>query len=139
MGISYRNLPLQMYELTRYSFRLEKAGELVGLRRLRAFTMPDMHTLCSDIKTAKNEFKSQFKFSMDCLKDLGFMPGEYETAVRFTEKFWKSNKIIVNTATKGKMAQNADSQMLLLPRRHQLCSWWRCSWQEHAPMGAAQC
>jgi threonyl-tRNA synthetase len=36
--ISYKNLPLKLYELTRYSFRREKSGELVGLRRLRAFS-----------------------------------------------------------------------------------------------------
>src|SRR5918993_1129033 len=40
LHISYKNLPLKLYELTRYSFRREKSGELVGLRRLRAFTMP---------------------------------------------------------------------------------------------------
>ncbi|MDQ4017871.1 MAG: threonine--tRNA ligase, partial [Thermoproteota archaeon] len=39
-NISYKHLPLKLYELTRYSFRREKSGELVGLRRLRAFTMP---------------------------------------------------------------------------------------------------
>ena len=39
--MSYKNLPYRLYELTRYSFRREQSGELVGLRRLRAFTMPD--------------------------------------------------------------------------------------------------
>ena len=51
--ISYKNLPLKLYELTRYSFRREKSGELVGLRRLRAFSMPDCHAFCKDIKQAK--------------------------------------------------------------------------------------
>ena len=32
--ISYKNLPLKLYELTRYSFRREKSGELVGLRTI---------------------------------------------------------------------------------------------------------
>ncbi|HUT17374.1 MAG TPA: threonyl-tRNA synthetase editing domain-containing protein, partial [Acidobacteriota bacterium] len=36
---SYRQMPLKVYELTRYSFRREKSGEVCGLRRLRAFTM----------------------------------------------------------------------------------------------------
>ena len=31
--ISYKNLPYRLYELTRYSFRREQSGELVGLRR----------------------------------------------------------------------------------------------------------
>ncbi len=95
MTISYKDLPLKMYELTRYSFRLEKAGELAGLRRLRAFTMPDMHTLCADMKSAQDEFRSQFRLSMECLRELGFEPKDYETAIRFTRAFWKSNKQFV--------------------------------------------
>ena len=51
--ISYRHLPLRLYELTRYSFRREKSGELVGLRRLRAFTMPDCHAFCANLEQAK--------------------------------------------------------------------------------------
>ncbi len=89
MNISYRDLPMKMFELTRYSFRLEKSGELAGLRRLRAFTMPDLHTLCKDMKSAKEEFANQFRYGMDCLKDIGFEPSEYEAAVRFTKDFWK--------------------------------------------------
>ena len=95
MVISYKNLPLRMYELTRYSFRLEKSGELVGLRRLRAFTMPDMHTLCKDMEQAKEEFKNQFELCMRCLKDIGFSPEDYETAIRFTEEFWEHNREFV--------------------------------------------
>ena len=48
--MSYKNLPYRLYELTRYSFRREQSGELVGLRRLRAFTMPDCHAFCKDIR-----------------------------------------------------------------------------------------
>ncbi|MFQ5920826.1 MAG: threonyl-tRNA synthetase editing domain-containing protein, partial [Nitrososphaerales archaeon] len=53
--LSYKHLPLKLYELTRYSFRREKSGELVGLRRLRAFTMPDCHAMCRDVEQAKQE------------------------------------------------------------------------------------
>lgn len=99
-NISYKNLPLKMYELTRYSFRLEKAGELTGLRRLRAFTMPDMHTLCRDIGQAREEFKQQFRLSIECMADLGFNPDEFETAIRFTEEFWNDNKDFVISLAK---------------------------------------
>ncbi|MBI4019930.1 MAG: threonine--tRNA ligase [Candidatus Aenigmarchaeota archaeon] len=94
-NISYRNLPMKIYELTRYSFRLEKAGELTGLRRLRAFTMPDMHTLCADIEMAKAEFERQFRLCMSCLSDLEFSTDDYETAIRFTEEFWNNNKDLI--------------------------------------------
>jgi threonyl-tRNA synthetase len=92
MNISYRFLPLKIYELTRYSFRLEKAGELTGLRRLRAFTMPDMHTLCTDLDQAKSEYINQFKLAMACMAEMGFKKGDYETGIRFTQSFWASNK-----------------------------------------------
>jgi len=92
-NISYKDLPMRVYELTRYSFRLEKAGELAGLRRLRAFTMPDMHTLCSDLDMAKREFVNQFKLCVECMKDLELE--DYEMAMRFTENFWSDDKQFV--------------------------------------------
>ncbi len=100
MTISYKDLPLKMYELTRYSFRLEKAGELVGLRRLRAFTMPDMHTLCKDMNSAKNEFRKQFELSIQTLKDIQIEKEDFETAIRFTNEFWEKNKDFVASLAK---------------------------------------
>ncbi|MBS3052127.1 MAG: threonine--tRNA ligase [Candidatus Aenigmarchaeota archaeon] len=93
--ISYKDLPMKIYELTRYSFRLEKAGELVGLRRLRAFTMPDMHTLCKDLEQAKKEYTNQYKLSIEALNDLGLSVDDFEVAIRFTKDFWKENKNFV--------------------------------------------
>ncbi|WP_297438789.1 threonine--tRNA ligase [Thermococcus sp.] len=93
--ISYRNLPLRMYELTRYSFRREKSGELSGLRRLRAFTMPDMHTVAKDLKQAMDEFKKQYKLSMEVLRGVGLTPEDYEVAIRFTRDFWEENRDFV--------------------------------------------
>jgi threonyl-tRNA synthetase len=90
--ITYKNLPLRLYELTRYSFRREKHGELVGLRRLRAFTMPDMHTFVPDIEKAKEEFLRQFKLSISVLKDFGLDLNDYEVAVRFTSDFYRENE-----------------------------------------------
>ena len=90
--ISYKHLPLRMYELTRYSFRREKRGELSGLRRLRAFTMPDMHTVAKDLKQAMEEFKKQYKLSMEVLRGVGLTPDDYEVAIRFTEDFWNENR-----------------------------------------------
>ncbi|MCK7468215.1 MAG: hypothetical protein MZU91_08890 [Desulfosudis oleivorans] len=52
MHISPNNLPMKMYELSTYSFRHEQKGEVIGLKRLRAFTMPDMHSLCTDMPEA---------------------------------------------------------------------------------------
>ncbi|HOI77134.1 MAG TPA: threonine--tRNA ligase [Methanofastidiosum sp.] len=88
MIISYKDLPLRLYELTRYSFRREQRGELVGLRRLRAFTMPDMHTLATSMDSAKNEFIEQFKLSMKWMEGLNL---NYEVAIRFVKSFYDEN------------------------------------------------
>ncbi|RLG31290.1 threonine--tRNA ligase [Methanosarcinales archaeon] len=91
MTISHRNLPLKMVEMTRYSFRREQHGELVGLRRLRAFTMPDMHTLCADMDHAILEFKDQYRMCMKMLADIG-LHDDYEVAIRFTRDFYTENQ-----------------------------------------------
>ena len=91
--ISYKNLPLRLYELTRYSFRREKSGELVGLRRLRAFSMPDCHALCKDLNQTKQEFLERFDLSLRVLNELGISTSEdVEMAVRFTSQFYEENK-----------------------------------------------
>ncbi|RLI78691.1 threonine--tRNA ligase [Archaeoglobales archaeon] len=95
--ITYKNLPLKMYELTRYSFRKEQRGELVGLRRLRAFTMPDMHTITKDMEQAKQEFFNQYRLSIDVLKDIGLDPEDYEVAIRITRDFYEENKNFVHS------------------------------------------
>lgn len=89
MTISYKHLPVRLYELSHYSFRYEKSGELVGLRRLRAFTMPDMHTLTRDMTGAKEEFLKQFKLSLKWMEDLGV---DFEIGIRFVREFYEENK-----------------------------------------------
>ncbi|MEM2538952.1 MAG: threonine--tRNA ligase [Candidatus Bathyarchaeia archaeon] len=90
--ISYRQLPLKIYELTHYSFRREKSGELAGLRRLRAFTMPDCHALCADMEQAKEEAIKRFKLSMETLEGIGLTREDYELAIRFTKDFYAENR-----------------------------------------------
>jgi threonyl-tRNA synthetase len=93
--ISYRHMPLKIYELTRYSFRREKSGEVVGLRRLRAFTMPDCHAFCTDLEQAKKEFVTRFNLCIDVLSDIGLSKDDYEMAIRFTKDFYEENKEFV--------------------------------------------
>ncbi len=95
--ITYRHLPLRMYELTRYSFRKEQRGELVGLRRLRAFTMPDMHTIVRDIEQAKEEFFRQYELAVEVLKEIGLEPEDYEVAIRVTRDFYEEHKEFVHS------------------------------------------
>jgi threonyl-tRNA synthetase len=91
--LSYKHLPIRLYELSRYSFRREKSGELVGLRRLRAFSMPDCHAFCRDMNQAKEEFLRRFRLSMDVIDGLGLSTrGDLEMAIRFTEEFYQDNE-----------------------------------------------
>lgn len=94
---SYRQLPLRIYELTRYSFRREKSGEVTGLRRQRAFTMPDCHALCSNLGQAKKEFVVRFKICMKVLEAFELQKQDYELAIRFTEDFYQENKDFITT------------------------------------------
>jgi threonyl-tRNA synthetase len=100
--ISYKNLPLRLYELTRYSFRREKTGEVVGLKRLRAFSMPDCHAFCRNMVEAKSELLKRFDLSTTVLNDLGISTSsDIEMAIRFTENCYQENKdMIIELARK---------------------------------------
>ncbi|MBF0136696.1 MAG: threonine--tRNA ligase [Magnetococcus sp. DMHC-1] len=89
MNISYRHLPLRLYELTHYSFRREQSGELTGLKRLRAFTMPDMHTLCRDIEQAVGEFLTHVDLSLTWAADLHY---QSEIGLRAVADFYHANR-----------------------------------------------
>jgi threonyl-tRNA synthetase len=97
---SYKQMPLKVYELTRYSFRREKSGEVVGLRRLRAFSMPDCHAFCTDLEQAKKEFVVRFKLSTQILEEIGLSKDDYEGAIRFTEDFYEENKKFIASLAK---------------------------------------
>jgi threonyl-tRNA synthetase len=98
--ISYKHMPLKVYELTRYSFRREKSGEVVGLRRLRAFTMPDCHAFCTDLKQAKRELITRFKLCIRILEKSGLSQRDYEAAIRFTKDFYEENKEYIASLAK---------------------------------------
>lgn len=99
--LSYKNLPLKLYELTRYSFRREKSGELVGLRRLRAFSMPDCHGFCRDMNQAKSEFLKRFQLSVSVVEEIGLSTrDDLEMAIRFTKDFYNENKQYIHNLVK---------------------------------------
>jgi len=101
MHISPNTLPLKMYELSTYSFRHEQKGECIGLKRLRAFTMPDMHTLCRDMDEALACFEEQLR--------MGWKSGEdfevpFVAVFRCTQEFYEQHanwvkQIVRNSGT----------------------------------------
>jgi len=100
--ISYKHLPLKLYELTRYSFRAEQSGELTGLRRLRAFTMPDCHCLVKDSNQLKKEMKKRLELSKTILTGIGLqLPNDLEMGVRVTKDFFEKNKDFIVSLIKN--------------------------------------
>lgn len=95
--ISYKNLPMRLYEMTRYSFRVEKRGELTGLRRLRSFTMPDCHAFVSDFDMAKKEMLTRFDLADKILKSCGIERDGLEMGLRIVKDFYEEHKEFVNS------------------------------------------
>ena len=89
MNIKPQYLPLRAYEYEQYAFRREQEGELSGLRRLRGFTMPDMHTMCKDLESSIDEFKKQYELIKNLENDLGI---KSYVIFRATRDFYKENK-----------------------------------------------
>ncbi len=112
MHIAERDLPLRLYELSTYSFRREQRGEVMGLKRQRAFTMPDMHTATEDIDSAREELRAQAKLALQTAGDLGL---NYVPTIRVTRAFYDDNEAWVEN-----LAAEFDSPALLeiLPERH---------------------
>jgi len=86
--MSQRQLPIRIFELSP-SFRLEKRGECVGLRRLRAFTMPDIHCFCRDYEQGKEEFGMITRRYDELVRGLGL---DYHLVFRVVEEYYESTK-----------------------------------------------
>ena len=89
MNLKPQYFPMKVYEFEQYDFRREQEGELTGLRRLRGFIMPDLHTLCKDLKSSVEEFKSQYILIKNLLDDLGI---KSYIIFRTTQEFYEDNK-----------------------------------------------
>lgn len=99
-NISYRNLPLRMYELAS-SFRVEQRGELAGLRRLRSFSMSDSHCFCRDVEEAKKELLIRLDLAKEILKGSGVpLKTDLEAALRMVRGFYGENKDFLKSVVK---------------------------------------
>ena len=86
--LSYRNLPLRVYEFSK-SFRLEQRGELTGLKRLRAFHMPDVHCFTRDLDEGWKEYMLLYRSYADLADATGV---EYAVAFRIVKEFYDKYK-----------------------------------------------
>ncbi len=98
--VSYKQLPLKMFEIAP-SYRREQSGELAGMRRPRAFTMPDIHELVADVEMAKEAVNNQIVFVEKLHKELDI---SYEVSFRILRSFFEENEEFVKgvVATIGK-------------------------------------
>jgi threonyl-tRNA synthetase len=112
MHIAESDLPLRIYELSTYSFRREQKGEVTGLKRLRSFTMPDMHTATADMAGARRELLRQATLSLRTSDDLGL---DYQPALRVTREFYEDNEAWV-----GEVVDELGKPALveIVPERH---------------------
>ncbi len=90
--VSYRQLPLKIFEIAP-SFRREQSGELAGMRRPRAFTMPDIHEIVADIEMAKQSILNQLEFIMRLHAELEI---QYEVSFRILKSFFEEHRDFVN-------------------------------------------
>ncbi|MBC7120104.1 MAG: threonine--tRNA ligase [Candidatus Methanosuratus sp.] len=86
--MSYRQLPVRVYELSP-SFRLEQSGECVGLKRLRSFTMPDLHCFCADLEQGRNEYTVLFRKYTRLTQSMEI---EYAVAFRVVKYFYNEHR-----------------------------------------------
>lgn len=86
--ISYKQLPLRFYEFSK-SFRYEKSGELSGLRRLRGFTMPDIHSFCLNLEEGFNEYQVLYRTYADLAEATNI---EYAVVFRIVKEYYDKYK-----------------------------------------------
>ncbi len=86
--ISHKQLPLKLFEIAP-SYRREQSGELAGMRRLRAFTMPDIHEIVADEDMAMDAVLRQIEFIEKLHIELEV---SYEVSFRILKEFYEKNK-----------------------------------------------
>ncbi|MFW9963243.1 MAG: threonine--tRNA ligase [Candidatus Sifarchaeia archaeon] len=94
--VSYKQLPLKLFEIAP-SYRREQSGELAGMRRPRAFTMPDIHEIVADEEGAKEAVLRQLEFVE---KLQGELEVSYEVSFRILRSFYDENKDFVEKVVK---------------------------------------
>ncbi len=107
---SYKDLPLKYMETTT-DYRDEKAGELIGLNRVRSLTQDDSHTFCTPeqiegiyellIKTVQDFYSS---LDMTFRARLSFRDPKDSTKYLGEDKLWEqAQKILLNVAKRNKL------------------------------------
>jgi threonyl-tRNA synthetase len=86
--VSYKQLPLKLFEIAP-SYRREQSGELAGMRRLRSFTMPDIHEIVADEEMAMEAVMNQMEFVEKLHLELEV---SIEVSFRVLKEFFDKNR-----------------------------------------------
>ena len=86
--LTYRHLPVRLYEFAP-SFRYESSGNLSGLKRLRGFWMPDIHSFCLNLKQGLEEYTELYQRYTDLVNGTGV---NYAVVFRVVKDFYKVHK-----------------------------------------------
>ena len=87
---SHRQSPLKVYEEAT-CFRNEREGEVSGLKRVRSFTMTDMHAACADEAEARREFEALCLRFARLMDDI-IAPGRWVLGWEGTTDFFEQNR-----------------------------------------------
>ena len=87
---SHRQSPLKVYEEAT-CFRNEQEGEVSGLKRVRNFTMTDMHAACATRAEARGEFEILCLKFADLMNDI-IAKGRWVLGWEGTVDFFESNR-----------------------------------------------
>ncbi|HLE05886.1 MAG TPA: threonine--tRNA ligase [Candidatus Nanoarchaeia archaeon] len=89
LNITYKQMPFAIYEEAP-SFRYEKRGECVGLKRLRAFNMLDIHVFTATEKESSDKIEELCYNFSDMLKNL--IGDKFVLAWEVVEEYWNKYK-----------------------------------------------
>lgn len=86
--MTYKHFPIRLYECAP-SFRYEFSGNLTGLKRLRGFWMPDVHSFCLNLEQGIEEYMELYRQYIDLANG---MDCDYAVAFRVVESFYREHK-----------------------------------------------
>lgn len=75
--MSYKNMPVALYEDELYDHRYEQRGEIRGMYRIRCFEMHNIHTACKDEEQAFEIFKKCFDIEIEIFNMIGVEPDAF--------------------------------------------------------------
>jgi len=75
--MSYKNMPVALYEDELYDHRYEQRGEIRGMYRIRCFEMHNIHTACKNEEEALEAWKKCFDIEIKIFNELGVEPDAF--------------------------------------------------------------